>query len=245
MSEIRLAILASGSGTTAEAIVRSKVVNVVLILSNNSMVGVKDRALDLNIPFEHKPRAPHRVFKSSGNEDEEASSLNYGDALLLTFKNYGVTHISQNGWMVPTPKNVIQTYDGRIFNQHPGPLDPGHPDFGGKGMFGERVHESVLRFSRETGHLSTTEATIHRVIEEYDKGELMMTESIPILKNDTAESLAERLLPVEHSLQIRFWEHMVRGPFLGFHRSQRLILDEDIETLEKIKKEVIAEHSEE
>jgi phosphoribosylglycinamide formyltransferase 1 len=242
MEKIRLAILASGGGTTAEAIMKSGGVEVVVVIGNNSNKGVEVKAKDSNVPFVHLPRTPYKVF-SGEKEDVKASQIKYGEALLEQLGKFNVTHISQNGWMVPTPVNVIEAFEGRIFNQHPGPLDPGNPDFGGDGMYGARVHGTVLRFARETGHLSQTEATIHRVEEKYDEGPLMMTEAIDILEGDTAATLADRLLPVEHALQIKFWKQMSEGGVEEFSRETRLISEEDIPTLERIKQEVIEEYS--
>lgn len=244
MEKLNLAILASGSGSTAEAIIKSGVVNVVLVISNNSKVGVVEKAQRLKVPVVHLPRGPYKVFKD-GVEDEEASKLKYGQALIEKFEQFSVTHISQNGWMIKTPINVIKKFEGRIFNQHPGPLDPGYIDFGGDGMYGERVHDTVLRFSRAIDRPFKTEATIHRVEEKYDEGPLMMTEMMNILDGDTPQSLAERLLPIEHQLQIKFWKKMQEGGVGEFSRETRLILPQEVEILKRIKQEVIAQHSKE
>lgn len=243
MSKIKLAILASGSGTTAEAIIKSGVVDVVLIISNNSQVGIKEKAEKLGIPFEHMPRTPYKVMRD-GTEDKKASSLKYGEALLKKFEQYDVTHVSQNGWMIKTPKNVIDHFGLKIINQHPGPLDPPkHPDFGGQGMYGERVHAAVLNFAASVNRpFEFSEATIHVVTAEFDDGPLLMTRAVPIVKGETAETLSMRMLPVEHALQIEFWKKMGENGVESFERPERLILPEEVGILEKAKAMAIAEY---
>lgn len=242
VEKFKLAILASGGGTTAEAIIKSGVVEVVLVITNNKDALVLEKAKRLGIPTKVLPRAPYKVFKD-GEEDIEASKLNYGEAILEKLSEFNVTHISQNGWMVLTPKNVIESYAGRIVNQHPGPLDPGYPDFGGEGMYGLRVHAAVLNFTRSINRpFKYTEATIHQVNEEYDKGPLLLTRQVEIKQGEGAETLAERILPVEHQLQIEFWEKVQNGGVEPFQRDSRLILSTEVEILEKAKTDAIEKY---
>lgn len=239
---VKLAILASGGGTTAEAIIRSGVVDVALVICNNKDAGVVEKAQKWGVPVEIMPRAHYKVFTNTGEEDVDASRFNYGLALLDKFSRYDVSHVSQNGWMVRTPKNVVKKYDGRIFNQHPGPLDTGYPDFGGQGMYGLRVHAAVLNFVRATGRVIKTEATIHLVNEDYDKGGLVLTREVEILDGDTPEILAARVLPIEHALQIEFWKNLQKtgGEIIPFQRPSRLILPGEYAILEEAKRNAIA-----
>lgn len=244
MERVKLAILASGSGTTAEAIIKSNAAEVVLVICNNAEAGVVEKAKRLEVPVEVMPRAPYKVFKSSGEEDVRASRLRYGEALLEKFSQYGTNYISQNGWMVLTPENVVREYQGRIVNQHPGPLDPGYPDFGGQGMYGLRVHAAVLNFVKAINRPFKTEATIHQVNEVYDKGDLVATREVGILDGDTAEKLAARVLPMEHQLQIVFWKDLQAkgGEIPACRRTQRLILPEEYNILERAKKLAIEQY---
>jgi folate-dependent phosphoribosylglycinamide formyltransferase PurN len=89
------------------------------------------------------------------------------------------------------PAAVIGRYRGRILNIHPALL----PAFGGKGMYGRRVHEAVLASgARESG------ATVHLVDEEYDRGAILAQARVPIHPGDTPDRLAARVLEVEHRL---------------------------------------------
>lgn len=244
MERIKLAILASGGGTTAEAIIKSQVVDVVLVICNNAGAGVVEKAQKLGVPVEIMPRAHYKVFKATREEDVEASRLNYGQGLLEKFFRYQVSHISQNGWMVLTPENVVEVFTGKIVNQHPGPLDPGHPDFGGTGMYGLRVHAAVLNFAGAIGRSFKTESTIHLVNKEYDKGSLVLTKEVEILDGDTPESLAARVLPAEHALQIEFWRNLQKtgGAITISQRPSRLILPKEFSILEEAKRKAIADY---
>jgi folate-dependent phosphoribosylglycinamide formyltransferase PurN len=95
------------------------------------------------------------------------------------------------GYLRLVPAPVVAAYRGRIINTHPSLL----PAFGGKGMYGERVHQAVLESgARETG------ATIHLVDEVYDRGVVLAQSRVPVLRDDTVERLAARVLEVERRL---------------------------------------------
>lgn len=95
------------------------------------------------------------------------------------------------GYLKLVPPAVVERYRGRIINVHPALL----PEFGGAGMYGIRVHRAVLAAGRaESG------ATVHLVDEEYDRGTILAQGRVPVLKDDTPERLAARVLEVEHRL---------------------------------------------
>jgi len=94
------------------------------------------------------------------------------------------------GYMKKVSPIVFETYKGRIYNIHPSLL----PKYGGKGMYGINVHKAVLEANeQETG------ITIHHVAgDEYDEGEIIAQKKVPVLKEDTPETLATRVLDQEH-----------------------------------------------
>ena len=95
------------------------------------------------------------------------------------------------GYMKKLGAEVLTAYEGRILNIHPALL----PKFGGQGMYGMRVHEAVLAAGeRESG------ATVHLVDEEYDHGQILAQEKVPVKAGDTPETLQKRVLAVEHRL---------------------------------------------
>lgn len=202
--KLRLAILISGSGSTMEAIVKSckngklknKIEPVVVISNKENIPGI-DKAKRLNVSVE--------IVKNN-------------KYLLSILKKYKPDIISQNGWLPLTPANVIKEYKNKIFNQHPAPLDPDNKDrkgnslhFGGKGMHGLAVHKAVLDFQRKAKRRFPTEATIHKVTEKFDEGEVVARLEVPVLSSDTPESLAKRVLPFEHKLFIEFLEKEYLG----------------------------------
>ncbi len=182
---IRVAVFASGRGSNFRALheyliaEKNSPAQVVLCISNNPSPGVFDYAHSVGIPT---LRLSPRMF--------DTPEL-YADALLTALHQAGIGMIVLAGYMRLLPPIVVQEFRGRILNIHPALL----PKFGGKGMFGDNVHNAVLSAAeKETG------ATVHLVDDEYDTGAIIAQESIPVLPDDTAATLAERVLAVEHRL---------------------------------------------
>ena len=198
-NSMKVALFISGGGTTAEAIIRAAKcgqlagVEVACVIASSAEAGGIERAKKAGVPEKDVLILPPKAFPSR----EE-----FGEAIIKECRARGVDFVGQYGWLVRTPENVIKAFEGRIVNQHPGPLDPGRPDFGGKGMFGRRVHAARLFFVRAVQRDFWTEATAHRVIAEYDKGAVLCAKRVSILPDDTPESLQARVLPVEHEVQI-------------------------------------------
>jgi phosphoribosylglycinamide formyltransferase-1 len=95
------------------------------------------------------------------------------------------------GYVKLVPVQVVARFKGRMLNIHPALL----PAFGGKGMYGQRVHAAVLAAGvRESG------ASVHFVDEEYDRGAVVAQRRVPVLDGDTPASLAARVLEIEHQL---------------------------------------------
>lgn len=172
------------------------------------------------------------------NRKDYFSNEEFGRAILSYLGGHGIDLVGQFGWMPKTPANVIERYDGMIFNQHPAPLDTGHPDFGGEGMHGRRAHCARLFFSRSAGLKGDqfTEATAHFVTKEFDKGQVIGRIRVPILPSDDVVSMQERVLPVEHELQIQVLGEFARGEVRVQPRESRLIRPGQEGLLEEAKK---------
>ncbi len=113
------------------------------------------------------------------------------DAWLESLRGNKVDLLVLAGYLKLVPAGVVAAYRGRIMNTHPSLL----PAFGGKGMYGERVHRAVLASgARESG------VTIHLVDEAYDRGPILAQRRVPVLQDDTPERLAARVLEAEHQL---------------------------------------------
>jgi phosphoribosylglycinamide formyltransferase-1 len=173
----RIAIFASGSGTNAQKIIEyfrnHKNIEVSLVLSNNPDAFVLERASKLNIASYVFDR--QLFYKTDQVHD-----------ILL---DIGIDLIVLAGFLWLVPANLLKTWPNRIVNIHPALL----PKFGGKGMYGDRVHKAVMAAGeKETG------ISIHYVNEVYDDGEIIFQEKFDILPDDTPESIAERIHLLEH-----------------------------------------------
>ncbi len=177
MEKARIAILASGSGTNAEAIMKhfagSNEISIVLLLSNNPKAYALERARRFGVTT--------HVF--SREEFRSASSV------LQTLEHHRVTHIVLAGFLLLVPPSIIKAFPDRIVNIHPALL----PSYGGKGMYGERVHQAV----KAAGD-PVTGITIHLVNEKFDDGKILFQASCPVLVNDTPEQIAEKVHRLEH-----------------------------------------------
>lgn len=175
----KIAIFASGGGSNAKAIIqhfldKKELGEVVVLVSNNSDAGALVHAENHGIKT--------KIFNKSVFKDSPTEVLDY-------LENEGVDLIALAGFMLFMPKEIVAKYSDRIVNIHPSLL----PKFGGKGMYGMNVHRAVIE-ARET----TSGITIHMVNEEYDKGRVLFQTSTPIYIDDTPETLAERILALEH-----------------------------------------------
>lgn len=181
---LKLCVLASGSGTNLKAILnaaeqRKISSKVALVISNNSGSGALKTAVKHNIPSYH---LSHAQFKS---EKEFTAKL------LSLLNKYKVDMIVLAGYMKMLNPAVIRKFKNRIINIHPALL----PAFGGKGMYGIRVHEAVL-----SSGVSITGATVHLVDEIYDNGAVVLQKEVPVKPGDDAEKLSKRVLRAEHRL---------------------------------------------
>lgn len=181
---IRLAVFASGGGSNFEAIVEAVArgalpLEVALCLSDRPEAGVLGRARRRGIPT--------AILTPRAFADEGA----YVAELLATLERRGVTFIALAGYLKLVPAPVVRAFHGRMLNVHPALL----PAFGGKGMYGMRVHRAVLAYG-----VKWTGATVHLVDEAYDTGPIVAQEPVPVRDDDTPEALAARVLEVEHRI---------------------------------------------
>lgn len=179
MTKARLAVLASGGGTNLQAIHdylaahdAAGRVELALVVSDRRAAGALERARGWKVPALHLPK-------------ERNDEL---DAML---REHGITHIALAGYLRLIPTNVVERFHGKLVNVHPALL----PAFGGPGMFGAHVHAAVLRAgARVSG------PTVHFVSAHYDEGAIIAQAQVPVLDDDTVESLALRVLAAEHKL---------------------------------------------
>lgn len=151
----------------------------VLLITNNSDCRARERAIQFGFPTAHISSVTHP-------DDKDRV-----EAIIEALESSGANIIVLAGYMKKLPEEAVEKYRGRILNIHPALL----PKFGGAGMYGINVHEAVL----EAGE-KFSGATVHLVDEQYDRGKILTQASVPVLDGDTPESLAERVLKVEHEL---------------------------------------------
>jgi phosphoribosylglycinamide formyltransferase-1 len=174
---MRIAVAISGRGSNLEALLNAlragAPAEIVVVLS--------DRPEAAGLSLARARKIPTEVLSNPGDS-----------ALWLSLlERHRVELVVLAGYLKLVPPQVIAAYRGRILNIHPALL----PSFGGKGMFGHRVHEAVLASgATESG------ATVHLVDEVYDHGSVLAQVRVPVLPGDTADRLAKRVLEVEHRL---------------------------------------------
>ena len=173
----RIAVCVSGGGSNLQALLdrlrEDTTARVVLVLSDRREAGGLERARQAGIPAE--------VLADPSDAAEWITRLGRREVDLVVLA----------GFLKLVPAGVVQKYGGRIVNVHPALL----PDFGGAGMYGKRVHAAVLASgARESG------PTVHLVDEEYDRGAILAQRRVPVLPDDTPDTLAARVLDAEHRL---------------------------------------------
>jgi len=161
-----------------------------VVISNNSRSMALSRAADAGIPHYHVSTMTH--------PGDDARDL----AIVDIMEKHGVDLVVLGGYMKELGPRTIARFRNRIVNVHPALL----PKFGGRGFFGLAVHEAVLASGdRVTG------ATIHLVDEQIDQGAVLAQQTVAVEEGDTPETLAERVLTVEHSLYVDTLRRIASG----------------------------------
>ena len=174
---MKVAVLASGGGSNLQALIDSassgSPFEVVLVCSNKADSGALARARDAGI----------RGWAISDPSD--------GQAMVAELEESGAQFVVLAGYLKLVPAAVIARFEGSIINIHPALL----PAFGGKGMFGLNVHRAVLQSGA-----TVSGPSVHLVSANYDEGTVLAQWPVPVLPDDTPESLQFRVLEVEHRL---------------------------------------------
>ena len=195
---MNIAVFASHGGSDLQAIIdgckSNKIgANVSVVISNNGSSMALQRANKEGIP------SYHLSAKIFGSEELLAEEI------LKVLSKYQIDMIFLAGYMRMLHISILKKYENRVFNIHPALL----PQYGGKGMYGMNVHTAVIE-AKET----ETGVTIHRVSPEYDSGEIVAQTTVPVLKNDTPEQLAARVLEKEHEFLVEVIADIVNGKIL-------------------------------
>lgn len=185
----RIAIFASGSGSNAQKIMEhfrhSDVAEVVLLLSNNSDAYVLQRADNFEVPT--------HVF--------DRHSFYHTDEVLAILNNLQVDLIVLAGFLWLVPQNLLQKFPNQIINIHPALL----PKYGGKGMYGDKVHQAILEAKEEESGI-----TIHFINEKFDEGEVIHQARFKIEPEDTLDIIKFKGQQLEHQHYPKIIESIIK-----------------------------------
>ncbi|MCX7908540.1 MAG: phosphoribosylglycinamide formyltransferase [Ignavibacteria bacterium] len=198
MEKLIIGFLASHNGSNMQAIIdaikRGELDAIpAVVISNNSNAFALERARKEGIP------AYHISSKQFPNEEELDKEI------LNTLLKHNVNIVCLAGYMKKVGPKVLNYFKNRVLNIHPALL----PKFGGKGMYGKFVHEAVLKSGEKISG-----CTVHLVDEIYDHGKILGQRIVPVLPNDTIETLAERILEQEHKLYPEILQKIAKGEIL-------------------------------
>lgn len=180
----RIAVLCSGGGTNLQALIDAVEAGridgtIVLVLANASRAYALERARKHGIPAQF-------VSKKQAGSDEA-----FNDVILARLQEAEAELVVLAGYLPIVGPQIVRAYEHRIINIHPALI----PAFCGPGMYGHHVHEAVLAYGAKISG-----ATTHFVDEQVDHGGVIMQRCVPVLEGDTPDTLAARVLMVEHEI---------------------------------------------
>jgi phosphoribosylglycinamide formyltransferase-1 len=182
--KLKLAVFISGGGTNLQALIDacrsgSLDAGIKAVISNNSKAFGLERASRANIETFHISKVVY------------PDNIAYIKAIMKILEKRQIDLVVLAGYMKLLPPEIVKEYYGRIINIHPALL----PKYGGKGMYGINVHKAVI----EAGD-KFSGASVHMVDEKYDRGPILIQRRAPVEPGDTPESLAARVLEIEHKI---------------------------------------------
>lgn len=185
----KIAIFASGSGSNAENIAHyfagKGIAEIAIILTNKPDAYVIERAKKLDITC--------RVFSRS--------EMNDTNVVVDLLNELRVEWIVLAGFLLKIPQNLIEAFDGKIINIHPALL----PKFGGKGMYGDKVHQAVVEAKEKESGI-----TIHYVNEHYDEGATIFQAKCEVLPTDTPDDVASKVHALEYEYFPKIIENLLK-----------------------------------
>lgn len=242
-----LAIFISGGGTTAQASIKA--------IQEGKLTGLRPFVISSN-----KKAKGNELVKNLGvtpyiiDKKEFPDQQIFEEKLLRLLEELQIAIISLQGWLPLVPPRVVQKFKGGIMNQHPGPIDPGRPDFGGAGMTNPyRVSCARLAYIWTSGDEAFTESDVHFAEKTFDMGDLIRIEKVTVpakkevttiealQKNpkeliNTTHEVVKKLYPVEYANVIEALQMFSDETAKGFKRAKPLIPEKYIPFVEPAKK---------
>ncbi len=184
MSNIKIGVLASGGGTNLQSIIDACQSNyipgkVVVVISNRKDAYALERAKN------------HKIDALFINRKDFATNRDYAEKLVEELEKRKVDLVCLAGFLLLLDSLLVAKYKNRLMNIHPALL----PSFGGKGMYGHHVHQAVIDYG-----CKISGCTVHFVDEKYDHGPIILQRVVPVMDDDTLDSLADRVLKEEHKV---------------------------------------------
>lgn len=186
MSKLKIAVLVSGSGSNLQALIDA--------VNNGSIMGTIEIVIsDRPNAFALQRAEKHGI--SAIYLEKKGSQLGSFDLQLMNkLAEVQPDLIILAGFLSILPTELVKEYQSKIINIHPSLI----PAFCGKGFYGEKVHEAAIAYG-----VKVSGATVHFVDEDTDTGPIILQQAVEVSKDDTAETLAKKILPIEHSLLVK------------------------------------------
>lgn len=182
MEKLKIAFFVSGRGSNMKAVIDNIIngrllADAVCIISNNSNANALKHAVQREI-------ATYHISHTTNPNDHD-------EKIIEMLDKHQANIICLAGYLKKVSNKIIQHMKGRVINIHPSLL----PKYGGEGMYGINVHKAVIQAKE-----SKSGATVHVVNSEYDSGRILLQGEVPVKEDDTPESLADRVLKLEHDI---------------------------------------------
>lgn len=212
MSRTKIGVLISGSGTNLQSIINNVETGningeIKVVISNKKEAYGLERARQHNISA---------VFV---NQKDYDNLEQFNDILIENLKNHGVELVILAGYLKILSKKFINLYKNRIINIHPSLI----PSFCGKGYYGINVHEAAIKYG-----VKVSGATVHFVDEEADNGPIIIQETVHLDYNDTAETLQNKILKIEHKILPLAVKYYCEGKLEVVGRKVRIVENEEL-----------------
>ena len=195
-SKLKTAVLVSGGGTNLQALIDYQIekgddcpYEIVCVISDTKKAYALERAANAGIPS--AICSPYAVMGEVAAKaaDRDTKRLAVSNAMLEVCKKYNAEAVVEAGCLTVLSGEILKTYENKIINLHPALL----PKFGGVGMFGHHVHEAVIAAGeKESG------CTVHIADGGCDTGRILIQKRVPVLPDDTPDTLYARIAPKEH-----------------------------------------------
>lgn len=184
MPQVKIGVLISGSGTNLQSLIDNIETGnikgkITVVISNRKDAYGLNRARQKNIDALYIRQKDYESFE------------NFNDAIIDELKKHNVELVVLSGYLKILTSKFIEEYRNRIINIHPSLI----PAFCGKGYYGIKVHEEVIKYG-----VKLSGATVHFVDEEADTGPIIIQEAVEVGYEDTAETLQQKVLKIEHKI---------------------------------------------